>query len=111
MLRRVIAALVFALLFAATALPAIADDTYVNGYFKSNGTYVEPHFRSAPNGNPYDNYSTKGNINPYTGKSGPSSRTPTTEAGAASAAATTRSGPTGAPTPTGEHRAGAVSRA
>jgi hypothetical protein len=48
----------------------IAGDTYVNGYFKSNGTYVEPHYRSAPDGNFQNNWSTKGNVNPYTGQQG-----------------------------------------
>jgi len=42
----------------------------VNGYFKKNGTYVAPHYRSAPNGSKMDNWSTKGNYNPYTGKAG-----------------------------------------
>ncbi len=30
---------------------------YVNGYFKSNGTYVDGYYRSDPNGLKYDNYS------------------------------------------------------
>lgn len=38
----------------------------VNGYYRSNGTYVQPHYRSSPDGNPYNNYSFPGNINPYT---------------------------------------------
>ena len=42
----------------------------VRGYYRSNGTYVPPHYRSAPDGSVYNNYSTKGNQNPYTGKSG-----------------------------------------
>ncbi len=45
-------------------------DTYVNGYFKSNGTYVQPHYRSSPNSTKSDNWSTIGNTNPYTGKQG-----------------------------------------
>jgi hypothetical protein len=49
---------------------AFASDTYVKGYQKSDGTYVEPHFRSAPNNSASDNWSTKGNTNPYTGKAG-----------------------------------------
>ena len=40
----------------------------VRGYTKKNGTTVEPHMRSSPNSNPYDNYSFPGNTNPYTGK-------------------------------------------
>lgn len=42
----------------------------VKGYFKKNGTYVQPYYRSDPNKSKFDNYSTKGNINPYTGKKG-----------------------------------------
>ena len=45
-------------------------DTHVNGYYKQNGTYVEPHYRSSPNSTTLDNYSTKGNVNPYTGQAG-----------------------------------------
>ncbi len=40
----------------------------VNGYYRKNGTYVEPHYRSSPNSNPFDNYSYPGNTNPFTGK-------------------------------------------
>ena len=42
----------------------------VNGYFRSNGTYVAPHMRSAPDGNFSNNWSTVGNANPYTGEEG-----------------------------------------
>jgi hypothetical protein len=28
----------------------------VNGYIKGNGTYVAPHYRSNPDGNPYNNF-------------------------------------------------------
>jgi hypothetical protein len=45
-------------------------DTYVNGYTRSNGTYVQPYTRSDSNYTQFDNYSTRGNINPYTGNSG-----------------------------------------
>lgn len=40
----------------------------VKGYYKKNGTYVQPHYRSNPDGNPYNNWSYPGNTNPYTGK-------------------------------------------
>jgi len=40
----------------------------VKGYYKKDGTYVQPHYRSSPDGNPYNNYSYPGNTNPYTGK-------------------------------------------
>jgi hypothetical protein len=42
----------------------------VRGYFRSNGTYVQPHYRSNTDGYRWNNWSVKGNINPYTGKSG-----------------------------------------
>jgi hypothetical protein len=42
----------------------------VSGYTKKDGTYVAPHYRSGPNDTRNDNYSTRGNINPYTGKEG-----------------------------------------
>lgn len=45
-------------------------DVHVHGYTKKDGTYVAPHERSAPNGTKSDNWSTKGNVNPYTGKEG-----------------------------------------
>lgn len=49
---------------------AFAGDTYVQGYLKKDGTYVQGHFRSNPNDGTSDNWSTKGNVNPYTGKKG-----------------------------------------
>ena len=43
----------------------------VRGYYKpSTGIYVQPYYRSSPNSTRLDNYSTKGNYNPYTGKKG-----------------------------------------
>lgn len=42
----------------------------VRGYYKSNGTYVQPYQRTAPNNTVNDNYSTRGNTNPYTGEEG-----------------------------------------
>ncbi len=45
-------------------------DVYVNGYYRKDGTYVQPHYRSNPDGNRFNNYSTQGNVNPYTGRAG-----------------------------------------
>lgn len=45
-------------------------DVSVRGYQRKDGTYVAPHVRSSPNGTASDNWSTKGNVNPYTGKVG-----------------------------------------
>jgi len=59
----------FILIFVLFTITCFAD-TYVNGYTKKNGTYVQGYYRSTANKTKYDNYSTKGNINPYTGKTG-----------------------------------------
>ena len=40
---------------------------YVRGYYRSNGTYVKPHYRTTPDSNPYNNYSFPGNYNPNKG--------------------------------------------
>lgn len=58
------------LLSSLIVAEAFAGDTQVDGYFRKDGTYVQPHFRSAPDNNPSNNWSTKGNVNPYTGQSG-----------------------------------------
>lgn len=57
-----IIALALVTLFTTTAMA----DQYVRGYTRSDGTYVQPYHRSNPDGNPYNNYSTQGNSNPYT---------------------------------------------
>lgn len=66
--------IVIALALAAIVQTAYADE-YVNGYTKKDGTYVAPHMRSSPNNQQWDNYSTKGNTNPYTGQQGTQSDT------------------------------------
>ena len=44
--------------------------TRIKGYVKRSGKYVAPHFRTDKNKTKKDNWSTKGNRNPYTGKKG-----------------------------------------
>lgn len=44
--------------------------TYVKGYYRKDGTYVQGHYRSNKNSTNHDNYSTQGNINPFTGNVG-----------------------------------------
>ena len=46
---------------------SIFADVTVRGHFRKNGTYVQPHHRTRLDGNIFNNYSTKGNYNPYTG--------------------------------------------
>ena len=49
---------------------SVSAATRVGGYFRSNGRYVNSYYKSSPNSTRLDNYSTKGNYNPYTGKKG-----------------------------------------
>ena len=63
-----ISAFIFALTLSGVALSQ--RQVYVNGYYNSYGTYVAPHYRTAPNNTVYDNWSTYPNYNPYTGKQG-----------------------------------------
>lgn len=58
-----------AFLFAAANTFA-QTSTYVSGYTNSNGTYVQGYYRTTPNSTRNDNYSTVGNVNPYTGTYG-----------------------------------------
>ena len=50
------------------------NTTTVSGYTRSNGTYVESHVRTMPNNTNWDNFSTKGNSNPFTGSTGSRAR-------------------------------------
>ena len=43
---------------------------HVHGYSTSRGTYVQTHYRTAPNGTMLDNWSARGNVNSYTGRPG-----------------------------------------
>lgn len=56
----------FILLFSLNSYAA----EYVDGYMRSDGTYVDGYNRSSPDNTNINNYSTQGNINPYTGSAG-----------------------------------------
>ena len=60
----------FILLAVASVATAAQAQVHVRGYMRSNGTYVAPYERTAPDHSIYNNYSTKPNINPYTGREG-----------------------------------------
>ncbi len=67
-----------AVVFSVLAWNSVAQaaDVHVNGYTTKNGTYVAPYTRTAPNNTTLDNYSTKPNVNPYTGAVGTKSPDP-----------------------------------
>lgn len=61
----------FSLIFSTSVE---AKTVKVKGYYKpSTMKYVAPSYRTSPNKTKFDNYSTKGNYNPYTGKKGTAS--------------------------------------
>ena len=60
----------FALVVAVLLCGSAFADDFVRGYVKKDGTYVAPHYRTERNGTRNDNYSTRGNVNPYTGEYG-----------------------------------------
>lgn len=68
--RNAMKSLILAALTSITISSSAYSDTYVNGYYKSNGTYVAPHYRSSPDSTINNNWSTRPNINPYTGRRG-----------------------------------------
>ena len=69
MLKKMLCGLVVAASAFGSFSEAEAAD-YVRGYYRGNGAYVRPHYRSTRDGNFYNNWSTKPNINPYTGRMG-----------------------------------------
>lgn len=57
-------------LAALCAASAMAQSHYREGYVRKDGTYVPPSYATNPNDTKLDNYSTKGNVNPYSGRTG-----------------------------------------
>lgn len=49
---------------------AFGNTVRVKTFQKKDGTYVPAHFRTAPDRLKHNNWSTKGNVNPYTSKPG-----------------------------------------
>jgi hypothetical protein len=67
-MKTIITTLLAALAISAGSLHA--SDVYVHDYYRSNGTHVDGYYRSSPNDTIRDNWSTRGNYNPYTGQAG-----------------------------------------
>lgn len=69
-MKKVIFAILLISLLSVSA-SAQAKTIRVKSYYKkTTGTYVTTSHRTSPNRTKLDNYSTKGNYNPYTGESG-----------------------------------------
>ena len=59
---------IFMFLFVTGSELFAQKTIWVKGYYRDNGTYVQGYYKTAPDGNPYNNFSYPGNYNPYTGK-------------------------------------------
>ncbi len=62
--------LVVALAAAVLMFSSAFAQVHVRGYYRSNGTYVAPHWRSSPDSSYNNNWSVKPNVNPFTGQEG-----------------------------------------
>lgn len=63
-------------LFLLAGSAEAAKTVRVKGHVTKSGKYVAPSVRTAPNKSKLDNFSTKGNVNPYSGKAGTKKATP-----------------------------------
>jgi len=52
---RIITAVLFACLTGVSSIDVAEAQVHVDGYFRQNGTYVQPYTRGYPDGNPYNN--------------------------------------------------------
>jgi len=69
-MRKLLLVIAAFLLVASQLVAAKGGTVSVRGYYKANGTYVAPYHRTAPDSTKLNNWSTIGNVNPYTGKPG-----------------------------------------
>ena len=56
MATRILSALLFVCLTGLTSAPDADAHVAVDGYWRGNGTYVAPHFRTYPDGVTWNNY-------------------------------------------------------
>lgn len=63
-------ALIFNAIVSLSGSVGQARTETVRAYVSKSGKYVSAHQRSTPNKSAIDNWSQKGNVNPYTGKAG-----------------------------------------
>jgi hypothetical protein len=62
--------LLLAATVALSATAATAYSAYYQGYARQDGTYVAPHYESAPEYSDNNNWSRSPNVNPYIGQFG-----------------------------------------
>ena len=62
---------ILALVLFASVITANAQGYhYVRPYYRHDGTFVQGHYQTNPDGNIYNNWSTYPNVNPFTGRQG-----------------------------------------
>lgn len=62
--------LIFTLLIIQFSSSSALAYVGVKGHFRKSGGFVAPHHRTNPDGQKFNNWSTQGNTNPFTGKRG-----------------------------------------
>jgi hypothetical protein len=67
---QVLAIAVVVTLFTAAPIFAKPGSHTVRGHVTKHGTYLPPHRATNPDSSRLNNWSTRGNVNPYTGKPG-----------------------------------------
>lgn len=62
--------LFFALLFVSILSYGQTGTAWVNGYYKSDGTYISGYYKTISDNTNHNNWSTNGNYNPYSSQAG-----------------------------------------
>jgi hypothetical protein len=87
---------IFILGFILTSVFTYAQtQTWVNGYYKNDGTYVQGHYRQTPNTTNHDNWSTTQQRNPYTNENGTKAKDYSSQANNYGSGQTIQTGPNG----------------
>ncbi|AEI37904.1 hypothetical protein ZMO02_13580 [Zymomonas mobilis subsp. pomaceae] len=55
---------------SSTSSYSAPREHYTHDYYRQNGTHVNGYHATNPNSTKMDNWSTRGNVNPYTGQLG-----------------------------------------
>lgn len=66
----IVTVLSFVLVYSLAEARGGGSHVRVKSYTARSGKYVSPHYRTSGDNSKSNNWSTKGNVNPYTGKKG-----------------------------------------
>ncbi len=69
-MKKILAIIILTLFLLSGVVEFVDANVRVRGHFRRDGSWVAPHFRSSPNRNRWDNWSTRDNFNPFTGREG-----------------------------------------